>query len=69
MEERRSISRWRYALSYEHVGEDPKCRNSMCSFNHMTKCPRCGNTNPEVLDFKDEKFEYSCKECLNKWSI
>ena len=70
MEERRSISRCDVCSGpTKYVGEILKCRNSMCAFNHKdVKCPRCESKGPEVQDFKDDKFAYSCKECLNQWS-
>jgi hypothetical protein len=46
-----------------------RCRNSTCTHNHADqKCPRCGMQDLESVGYKAGRFEYTCRECLNKWS-
>ena len=48
--------------------EGIRCRSSICLHNHsMVECPRCKMKDLESVEYKDGKFVYNCKECLNKF--
>lgn len=56
--------------------EDPKgtdgirCRASTCIHNHASvECPRCKEKDLEGVEYVGGKYKYTCKECLNKWTV
>jgi hypothetical protein len=47
-----------------------RCRRSTCAHNHAdVACPRCKKRDLESVEFTKDSWHYTCRECLNKWTI
>lgn len=47
-----------------------RCRRSICPHNHArVECPRCGERDLDGVSFEGGTYEYTCKECTNKWRV